>query len=77
MRSAAFVFNDDMYFNWTNDISFTLIELYREFKCVWNPVDSKYKYRNEKHDAWVRLSDTAGADMSEVKRKTKNLVLKY
>jgi hypothetical protein len=68
---------DDMSFKWTNDISITLIELYREFECLWNPLDSKYKCRNEKHGAWVRLSDATGADISEVKRKIKNLVAQF
>jgi hypothetical protein len=66
-----------MYFKWTNDILITLIELYRESECLWNSLDSKHKCRNEKCDAWVRLSDATGADISAVKRKIKNFVAQF
>jgi hypothetical protein len=58
-----------MPIKWSNDLSIQLIESYKTFECLWNPTHTKYKCRNEKHDAWAKLSEATGADEAEVKRK--------
>ena len=42
---------------WTRDIIFRLIELYRAHPFLWDPRNEHHKLKNKKWDAWTEISN--------------------
>ncbi|XP_017772580.1 PREDICTED: uncharacterized protein LOC108559743 [Nicrophorus vespilloides] len=59
---------------WNNGKIIQLLKAYREKECLWNPNSPQHRCRNMVHDAWMELSLFTGGDITEIKRKLKNLV---
>ena len=56
-----------------NILEETLIEMVRQFECIWNTKSKANKNINAKQNAWKVISDNMGNDIEFLKRLWKNL----
>ncbi|XP_050345627.1 uncharacterized protein LOC126770310 [Nymphalis io] len=66
-----------MSITWTNELTETLIDLYRKQTLLWDSSDVDYKNKNKKKDAWKTISDIMGLHELEIQRKIKNLTAQF
>ena len=59
---------------WTRDIIFRFIELYRAHPLLWDPRNEHHKMKNKKSDAWTEISNCLNVEKVEVMRKMETLV---
>src|SRR5215470_10435319 len=62
---------------WSNSRSLELIELYRRYEVLWNPISDDYKDRNKKSDAWDVIAKEMNAERSDIERKMRNLLCHF
>ncbi|KAF5302381.1 hypothetical protein FQA39_LY10420 [Lamprigera yunnana] len=64
---------------WTNELTDTLIDLYRAQSVLWDSSDEGYKNKNKKKDAWKTITDVMGLHEFEfeIQRKIKNLTAQF
>lgn len=59
---------------WNKEMTFRLIELYREKRILWDPMHAEYKNRSKKHSAWIELSKEMKIQTNEAEKKMRILV---
>lgn len=59
---------------WNKEMTFRLIELYREKRILWDPMHAEYKNRSKKHSAWIELSKEMKIQTNEAEKKVRILV---
>lgn len=59
---------------WTKELTNHLIELFREYRVLWDPTFMDFKNRNKKHDAWTELGAELKTNASEVEKKMRMLI---
>lgn len=62
---------------WSNDSVLQLINAYRIRPVLWNSLDSYYKNKNKKEDAWRELADMLNTDIAEIKKKMQSLLASF
>ncbi|CAH1113552.1 unnamed protein product [Psylliodes chrysocephalus] len=62
---------------WSNDSVLQLINAYRIRPVLWNSLDSYYKIKNKKEDAWRELADMLNTDIAEIKKKMQSLLASF
>lgn len=62
---------------WNNDEIIQLVEEYKKYECLWVPANSNYNCRNSKEDAWREISQVLKGDVTDIKRKMKNLIAQF
>ncbi len=58
---------------WSNELVFTLIEMYRNRPNLWDCKLKEYKDKNKRHDALMEIANHFKVEKSEIERKLKNL----
>jgi hypothetical protein len=56
---------------WSNDMVLTFLDYYGEEPVIWNASHPSHKKRNEVHDAWTRIGEKMGGEVSVVQLKKK------
>lgn len=59
---------------WSKELTTHLIELFREYRVLWDPTFMDFKNRNKKHDAWTELGAELKTNASEVEKKMRMLI---
>ncbi|KAJ8928948.1 hypothetical protein NQ314_018418 [Rhamnusium bicolor] len=67
-----------MAFKWSAENCLNLITNYRQYPCIWDPKNIKYKCRESKSDAWDAVVLAVGCQsVEEAKRKIRNLIAQF
>lgn len=56
---------------WSNEMVLTFLDYYGEEPVIWNASHPSHKQRNEVHDAWKRIEEKMGGEVSVVQLKKK------
>lgn len=56
---------------WSNEVTMEFLDLYENEPVVWNASHPLHKNRNEVYDAWKRIQQKLGIDLSipDLKKK--------
>jgi hypothetical protein len=56
---------------WSNEMVLTFLDYYGEEPVIWNASHPSHKQRNEVHDAWKRIEEKMGGEVSVLQLKKK------
>lgn len=62
---------------WSVAEVFKLLNLYRQFTCLWDIKSRNYKRNDMKRNAWQEIAKNMNKDEEEIKKKVKNLRCAY
>lgn len=62
---------------WPDCKSLQLIQLYREKRILWDPLDKNYKNSKKKMDDWEEIATKMNTDVTNVKKKIESLQGSY
>jgi hypothetical protein len=54
---------------WSNEMVLTFLDYYGEEPVIWNASHPSHKQCNEVHDAWQRIEEKMGGEVSVVQLK--------
>ena len=60
---------------WTRDIIFRFIELYRAHPLLWDPRNEHHKMKNKNSDAWTEISNCLNVEKGRSDEKNADLVV--
>ncbi|XP_045483177.1 uncharacterized protein LOC123688619 isoform X2 [Harmonia axyridis] len=63
--------------DWSSDFTLQFLKLYRNERCLWDPLDEHYKRREYVTGAWHRLVESTGKPLAELKRKRESLMATF
>lgn len=63
--------------DWTRSEITELINLYKQYDCLWNTSHEDYNNYDTKQNAWLEIANTCSKEVGDVKRKVKNLRSAY
>ncbi|TMW54010.1 hypothetical protein DOY81_000942 [Sarcophaga bullata] len=63
--------------DWSRTEISELINLYRQYECLWNPFNEDYNNGDSKQTAWMEIACVCGKDTNDVRRKIKHLRSAY
>ena len=62
---------------WPDCKSLELIQLYREKRSPWDPLDKNYKNNKIKFDDWQEIATKLNTDVTNIKKKIESLQGSY
>ena len=59
---------------WSRETAINLIEIYKQYPCLWNPGDSQYFNKIKKEDAWKEISEQLNIPQDECRKTILSLL---